>query len=150
LKWCTVEMGVEQHEPDLCWDPVFRFEMMQPNRSFWSFYTESRIQQASFNTRNTFVESMYDLVIKINSVPPSTSIIVVWDTNLSPYDSTRGYHDERHLVAFSESPFLQFMYGLTHRYSVLGRYGQHDCLRSPRNVILHYDRGVCPRRCRCV
>jgi hypothetical protein len=57
LKWCTIEMWVYgQRDP-----AAFRFEMLQSNRSFWSFLTESRIQQVYDNPPKVFVDGMYDL-----------------------------------------------------------------------------------------
>jgi hypothetical protein len=86
--------------------------MLQSNRSFWSFISKISIQRAFFNPPKAFVEAMYALAIEINAAPPRTPITVVWDTDLSHYDSTRGsYQDERHLVVFSSVPFSPDEYG---------------------------------------
>jgi hypothetical protein len=96
----------------------FRFEMLQPNRSFWSFYTLDKVERGDLNTPTTFVETMYDLTININTAQSHTPITVVWDTNLPLYDSTRVLQDESHLVAFSEFYSSPSEYGsLTTRHT---------------------------------
>ena len=60
LKWCTVEMWTYgQRDP-----AAFRIEMLQPNMSFWTFLTKSRIRQVyGQNSPEAFVDAMYDLAI---------------------------------------------------------------------------------------
>ena len=117
-----------EHDPDLDLSGsrvASRFEMLQPNRSIWSFISKNSIQRAFFNNApEAFVEAMYALVIEINAVPPRTPITVVWDNDLPHYDSTndstRGLiQDESHIVAFSFvafSPHEWFIDSLAHRH----------------------------------
>ena len=93
-------------------DPAeFRFEMLQSNRSFWSFLTESRTQQVYDNPPKVFVDSMYDLAIHVSAFPPHTPITKVWNKDLSHYDSTCDDQDDRHHVTYSEVPISAYEYG---------------------------------------
>ena len=113
-------MASGEHDPDLDLSGsrvASRFEMLQPNRSIWSFISKNSIQRAFFNNApEAFVEAMYALVIEINAAPPRTPITVVWDNDLPHYDSTndstRGLiQDESHIVAFSFVAFSPHEYG---------------------------------------
>ena len=97
-----------EHDPDLSVCRVaHRVEMLQPNGSFWSFFSKNSIQRVFFNAPKAFVEAMYALAIEINAAPPRTPITVVWDTDLPHFDSTTDpYQDERHHVAFSVRSFF--------------------------------------------
>ena len=102
-----------EHDPDLSGGRVaHRVEMLQPNRSFWSFLSKISIQRAFSYAPKAYVEAMYALAIQINAAPPRTPITVVWNTDLPHFDSTSDpYQDARHLVAFSNAPFSPEEYG---------------------------------------
>jgi hypothetical protein len=58
-----------EHDPDLSGCRVaHRVEMLQPNRSFWSFFSKISLQRTFVYTPKAFVEGMYALVIEINVV----------------------------------------------------------------------------------
>jgi len=84
-------------------DPtVFHIEMLQPNRSFWTFLTKSRIRQVyGHNRPEVFVDAMYDLAIQINAAPPRTPITVMWNSDLPHFDCTLDEQDERHHAEYS-------------------------------------------------
>ena len=102
-----------EHDPDLSGGRVaHRVEMLQPNRSFWSFLSKISIQRAFPYAPKAYVEAMYALAIQINAAPPRTPITVVWNTVLPHFDSTSDpYQDECHLVAFSSALFSPEEYG---------------------------------------
>ena len=60
-----------------------------------------------YDPPSAFMDSLLDLVVRINTGPPRTPITLVWNQDLTHLDTT-GVHrqdeDDRHHVAFSCVP----------------------------------------------
>ena len=74
------------------------------------------------------MDDIYDLVININAVPPRTSITVVWNEDLSPFDTKSVHQDERYLVTFTAAHLNESGYGsLTTCHTDTIKKGVEDC-----------------------
>jgi hypothetical protein len=93
---------------------VSHLEILQLNRSFWSFISKENIQRSFFNTPKTFVEPDRNYVRlddrdKHHSSSHAHHRRVGY--RLAHYDFTRDpYQDGRHLVTFSFVPFSPHEY----------------------------------------